>query len=232
MKKIAIVLAAGKGERLGSEIPKQFIEINNKPIFIYTLERLERSNEIDDIYIVSSKEWFKYIFEKCNLFKITKFKNVIEGGNTGLESVWNGFNYIEGRCSDEDIIIIQDGNRPLTSEEIIKNGIAVCEKFDMSVSVIPQTVVCYVQEQDKQRWIDRNNMYEVHRPEFFKVSKLLEIQKKWKKSNCVNLTPANIMLELGENINPCKGSAENIKITFKEDIKIFQAILNIRDEKI
>ena len=110
---IAVIIAGGSGQRMGQDIPKQFINVYDKPVIIYTLEGFQRHPQIDAIEVVCIDGWHDVLWAYAHQFNITKLKWVISGGNTGQESIRNGVFNLEGKVGDEDIIVIHDGNRPL-----------------------------------------------------------------------------------------------------------------------
>ena len=103
---IAIIIAGGIGKRMGENIPKQFIEINNKPVFIYTLEAFEKHPMIDAIELVCIDGWQEKAMEYIKKFNITKLKWIVTGGKTGQESIRNGVFNLEKKCNNNDNIII------------------------------------------------------------------------------------------------------------------------------
>ena len=110
---LAIVIAGGSGTRMGLDIPKQFVNIYDKPVIIYTLEGFERHPMIDEIEVVCIDGWHDVLKAYARQFGITKLKRVVSGGKTGQESIRNGVFALEGYLSDDDTVIIHDGIRPL-----------------------------------------------------------------------------------------------------------------------
>ena len=229
MKKIGLVIAGGVGSRIGADIPKQFLKILDKPVIIYTLETLNKSNSIDDIYVVCENKWSSYIYELCKKYSINKFKGTFERGNTGIESIWSGMLGLK-KLYDDAIIVIQDANRCLTTIDIIDDGIAVCAKKGSCISILQQ-VNAQVYIDKKQKLISRDNVLELHRPEFFLLNKLYSVYCLWKTEKYKSECPTAIMLESGENINFCKGNSLNTKITFKEDLILFEGIINAQKKE-
>ena len=115
---IALIKAGGVGQRMGAGIPKQFISIDGKPIIIYTLESFEKHPNIDEIVVVCVKGWHDILRSYCKQFGIKKVKLIVNGGETSLKSIKNGLVAMRDRYSDNDMILVHDGNRPLISQHL------------------------------------------------------------------------------------------------------------------
>ena len=120
----ALLTAAGSGSRMGQDIPKQFIHIDNKPLIIHTMEAFQRHPSIDAILVVTLPSWIDVLKAYASQFNITKLRWVVPGGETGQESIRLGLEALENQLSPEDIVMIHDGNRCLVSSEIISNCLA------------------------------------------------------------------------------------------------------------
>ena len=131
---IALLLAAGSGQRMGEKTPKQFLLIKGKPLFLYSLERLIDHRLIDMVVIVTNKEYVSEV--KSIVHSLKKVKMVVAGGKTRQESVYNGLQAIKKIAKSNDIILIHDSARPLITPEVISNNIAACQKHDAVDTVI------------------------------------------------------------------------------------------------
>ena len=135
---IALITAGGVGNRMGQDIPKQFMTIENCPVIIYTLQSFQNSPEIDAIAVICLKGWEVILQSYANQYMITKLKWIFEGGNTNQESIYNGIKGLkEVGCKDNDIILVHDGVRPLVSNKIISENIATCQKYGAAVTGLP-----------------------------------------------------------------------------------------------
>ena len=124
MKNIAVVFAGGTGQRMGiKDVPKQFLEVEGKPVIIYTLEHFQNHPEIDDIYVVCIEPWIDYLNYQLDKFGITKVKSVVPGGKTGQDSIYLGLKEAEKYCSPEDVVLIHDGVRPFINADLISRNI-------------------------------------------------------------------------------------------------------------
>ena len=124
---IALLTAGGTGNRMGQDIPKQFMPIDNKPVMIYTMESFQRHPDIDGIAVVCLHGWDVALQAYANQYNITKLKWIFEGADSNQGSIYNGLVGLKNEgCSDEDVILVQDGVRPLVSKEIISKNIETC----------------------------------------------------------------------------------------------------------
>ena len=124
MKNIALIFAGGTGQRMGvKDVPKQFLEVDGKPIIIYTIEFFEHHKEIDEIYVVCIETWIDYLKYKLEKYGIKKVKSVIPGGKTGQDSIYLGLKEAEKYCNPDDIVLVHDGVRPFITEDLISNNL-------------------------------------------------------------------------------------------------------------
>ena len=228
---VALLTAAGSGTRMHQDIPKQFIHVDNKPVIIYTLEAFQRHPSIDAIIVVTLDSWSSVLWAYAKQFNITKLKWVVPGGDSGQESIRNGLKKLREELVDEDVVMIHDGNRPLISSEIISDSLATFAKYGSAVAVIPCTEVVFESEDGYSSCVSREKLFRTQTPHTYTLGNLLNAHKKAMELGIKN-TAASCMLmkELGEMTYFSKGSEENIKITTLEDLRIFKALLNTRQE--
>ena len=136
-KNIALIIAGGSGTRMGLEIPKQFVNIYDKPVIIYTLEAFENHPQIDAIEVVCIEGWEDTLLSYAKKFNIKKLKWITKGGNSGQESIRNGILNLKDKISDNDNVIIHDGVRPMLDDEIISDVIVKCNMYGNGVSSMP-----------------------------------------------------------------------------------------------
>ena len=232
---IAIIIAGGIGKRMGENIPKQFIEINNKPVFIYTLETFEKHPMIDAIELVCIDGWQEKAMEYIKKFNITKLKWLVTGGKTGQESIRNGVFNLEKRCNNDDNIIIHDGVRPLLDEDVLTDVIEKCEKYGNGVSSMPYNEQIFLidNEETTSQYIPREKLRRVVTPQAYKFQKLdWAYQEAFdKKIGIYGSSYTNTMrVELGEKLYFAKGSEKNIKLTTKDNLEIFRSYLNLENK--
>lgn len=135
---IALIIAGGVGQRMGQDIPKQFINVDNIPVIVYTMAAFQKHPEIDAIEIVCVDGWHEVLYAYAKQFGISKLENVVSGGKNGQDSIRNGLYDIAKRHNDDnDLVLIHDAIRPLLSEEIISDNIRVCKEHGNAITVIP-----------------------------------------------------------------------------------------------
>lgn len=228
---IALLTAAGSGTRMHQDIPKQFIHVDNKPVIIHTMEAFQKHPSIDAIIVVTMNSWAEVLKAYAKQFNITKLKWVVNGGKTGQESIWNGLSVLKSELSDDDVVMVHDGNRPLISSEIISDSLATYREYGNAVAVIPCTEVVFESEDGISSCVstEREKLFRTQTPHTYKIGDLYDAHLEAQKRGLTN-TAASCMLmkELGRMSYFSKGSEENIKITTVEDLKIFEALLHTR----
>lgn len=226
---IAMLIAGGKGVRTNQDIPKQFLNINDKPIIVYTLQAFQNHPEIDAILVVCIDGWQEMLWAYANQFNITKLKWIVPGGATGQESIHNGIVELSRECSDDDMILIHDGIRPNVSQEIISNCIAECRLNGSAITVIPCAEAMLLRDESgnsSKEIIPRESLARTQTPQAFKLGKLKWAHEQAAKKGINNsVATCTLMVELGEKVSFCPGSEKNIKITTAEDLEIFKALL-------
>lgn len=229
---IAVIIAGGSGSRMGQDIPKQFINVYDKPILIYTLEAFQKHPRIDAIEVVCIDGWHDIVRAYAKQFNITKLKWIVAGGNTGQESIRNGIYNLEDKCNPDDTIIIHDGIRPLVDEAVLSDVIIKCEKYGNAVTSLPYNEQIFVidDEISTTKYIPRETLRRVSTPQAYKFGKL-----KWayneafeKEIGIHGSSYTNtMMVELGEKLYFAAGSDKNIKLTTKDDLEMFKAYLKL-----
>ena len=134
---IAIIIAGGSGNRMGQDIPKQFINVYDKPVLIYTLEGFQRHPMVDVIEVVCLDGWHDVLWAYAHQFNISKLKWVVSGGKTGQESIRNGVYHLEDKANDDDIVIIHDGIRPLVDATVLTDVIQKAKQYGNAVTSLP-----------------------------------------------------------------------------------------------
>ena len=205
----AILTAGGVGSRMQKDVPKQFITVNDIPIIIYTLQQFQKSEYIDKIVIACLKEWQPILRAYSKEFNISKLQTIVEGGETGIDSIHNAFNGLnDDSDNDNDIVIIHDGNRPLVDEH---DGVV---RVDSNLNI---------QKSD----LRREDIKSTQTPHGFNYKNLKEIFGKITDSSWY-ISLADAALNLGYDVKLVKGSELNFKITTPNDLTLFESIVNIR----
>lgn len=232
---IALLTAAGTGSRMGQDIPKQFMYVEDKPLIIHTMEIFQKNPAIDKIIVVTLPAWMEVLKAYSNQYNITKLEWIVPGGDSGQESIFNGLQELEKYCSKSDIVMIHDGNRCNVSNEIIADSLATYREKGSAVAAIPCVEVVYYSDdlgQSSQKSLPRENLYRTQTPHTYSLGKLLWAHSMAKERAITNTAATcGLMSELGETIYFSKGSEENLKITTVDDLLIFKALLHTKKDE-
>ena len=229
---IAIIIAGGSGHRMGQDIPKQFINVCDKPVIIYTLEGFQRHPQIDAIEVVCIDGWHDVLWAYAHQFNISKLKWVVSGGNTGQESIRNGVFNLEGKAGSDDVIIIHDGIRPLVDESVLTDVIMKAQKHGNAVTSLPYNEQIFVvnpeDETTTKQYIPRETLRRVSTPQAYRFDKLdWGYHEAFEKEIGIygSAYTNTMMVELGETLHFAAGSDKNIKLTTKDDLEMFKGYL-------
>lgn len=226
----AIIIAGGSGARMGQDIPKQFINVFDKPVIIYTLEGFQKHPQIDAIEVVCLDGWHDVLKAYAKQFNITKLKWIVSGGTTGQESIRNGVYNLEGKAAPDDIIIIHDGIRPLVDETVLTDVIIKAQQYGNAVTSLPYNEQIFVIDDEKTttKFIPRETIRRVSTPQAYRFdildSKYHEAFEKEIGIYGSHYTNT-MMVELGVTLYLAAGSDKNIKLTTKDDLEMFKAYL-------
>ena len=229
---VALIIAGGVGNRMGQSIPKQFINVYDKPILIYTLEGFQRHPLIDAIEVVCIEGWENVVWSYAKQHNITKLKWITRGGTTGQESIRNGVYNLEGHCSKDDVVIIHDGIRPLVDETVLTDVIMKAEKYGAAVTSMPYNEQIFVIDKEDEnsttQFIPRETLRRVSTPQAYNFGLLDEkYHEAFEKgigiygSHYTN----TMMVELGIKLYFAAGSDKNIKLTTQDDLEMFKGYL-------
>lgn len=225
---IALIIAGGSGQRMNQDIPKQFINVNDKPVIVYTLEAFQQHPGIDAIAVVCLEGWREILNAYAKQFNITKLRWITDGGKNGQESIKNGIWALKDECAPDDMILIHDGIRPMVSQEIISDCITKCRKNGSAVTVIPcaEAMLLSDDKLSSKETILRDKLARTQTPQAFFLEKLVWAHEEAAKRGITNsIATCTLMIELGETVSFSTGSEKNIKLTTTDDIEIFKALL-------
>ena len=211
MKKVAIIVAGGKGLRMNSEIPKQFLLLKDKPILIHTIEKFIH---FDDLVLVLPKEQTTLWDELCEKYNFTIPHKITIGGSTRFQSVKNGLEEVE----NNSVVAIHDGVRPLVSENLINSLVKEVKEGIGVLPVIPVSDSIRKVEENITRIVDRSNLFKVQTPQCFLSSDIKEAYSQ--NYSDVFTDDASVFEAIGGQINTLLGEEKNLKITTEVDLNI------------
>ena len=212
----AIILAGGKGKRMGKDISKQFILVKDKPIIYYTIKKFSDCKLIDEIILVLPKDEIEYckkeVLEKYSL----KVDKIIEGGKERQDSVYNGLKALK----NSDIVLIHDGARPFVSEKIILEGIENAKKYGAAApGVMPKDTIKVKDDFSfSKETLKRESLIAIQTPQVFKKDIIVKCHERVRENN-VSVTDDTMVVEkYGYKVYLYDGDYTNIKVTTPEDL--------------
>lgn len=232
---IALIIAGGSGNRMGQDIPKQFIHIDGAPIVIHTLMCFQRHPDIQEIAIVCLKGWETVVQSYANQFNITKLKYIFPGGDTGMESIHNGiYGLLESGHDKEDLVLIHDAVRPLLAQDIISNNIAICKAYGYAVTGIKcrEAILESADGFTTTTSIPRDTLIRTQTPQTFRLGNIIAAHEEAREKGITeSVASCTLCAELGNReMHIVPGSEKNIKVTTVEDLEILKALMHISKE--
>jgi 4-diphosphocytidyl-2-methyl-D-erithritol synthase len=232
---IAIILAGGSGSRVGADIPKQFIEIEKKPILAYTIEKFQNHSEIDAIEVVCAELYTKHVEEIVEIYNFNKVKWIAKGGNTFQESVINGVMHLQNVSKKDDIVVIHFAASPFVQDDIISDSIHVCREKGNAISTTPFFLLSGSNDGDKStKWIDRDSIACMNSPHSFVYAEIYNLYTEAERLGILHTVEPHtttLMYKMKKEIYFSKGNQTNIKITTKEDLELFEGYVLLQKKK-
>ncbi len=233
---IAAVFAGGSGVRMGAGMPKQFLEINGKPIIIHTLELFQYHPMIDKIYVSILDEYAGYMQALIEEYRITKIKGIVPGGETAQDSIYHILKKIERENPPDSIVLIHDGVRPYVSAGVIADNIASVKEFGSAITSTPSletAIICRDGETPNEVPL-RDNVYTAQAPQSFYLNDIINAHNRIRESehgyeNMVD--SCTIMTTLGQSVHLISGNRGNVKVTTPEDVYILRGLLQYRENE-
>lgn len=218
-RKIAVIVAAaGKGTRLGSQVPKQYLKIGGEPVILKTLKAFESLDAIDHIYIVTNEQYVDHCQQIVDDNGIDKVDAIVKGGRERQDSVYNAIQEINRRRPGVSYVLIHDGARPFVSKDVIVNVIKAMMEKDAAVACVAMKDSIRRIGDEGSCSVDRNDYFSVQTPQGFKKSVLIEAYDKALKEGYYGTDDASLVERAGYKIELVEGDYQNIKITTKEDL--------------
>lgn len=231
---IAVILAAGVDPSFRMDIPKQFVNVYNRPIIVYTLEKFQNHPEIDAIVVACLPGWENMVTAYAKQFDIDKLKWVIAGGKSGQESSKLATEKLMKECDSEDVVILHDAIRPMVTDEIISDSIYTCKRKGMGVAAVisMDNVMMTNDGVTGNRSISRYAFRRIQTPQTYHLGELYKFHQEAVERGIINENDTNNMISrLGQDVTLSKGSDVNLKINTVEDVEMFKALFNLYQEE-
>lgn len=227
---IGLILAGGSGTRVGAGIPKQFIQVQGKPILAYTLEIFQKNENIDAIEIVCHKDWLDEVERICQTYGITKKRWSCTGGDTFQESTMNGILNLKGKINEDDIVVVSFGVSPMTPQDDINDSIRVCKEHGNAIASMDIDLCTCIKdtEYSTTQSIIRENLKGFSNPWTFVFGELCEAYEEGIRRDILkDIEPhtTSLYLALGKRLWFSKSTTPQCKITRKVDLDLFEGLL-------
>ena len=220
LKEYALIVAGGKGTRIQSHVPKQYLEVNGLPILMHTINAFFRYDENITVILVLPQDDFSRWTELCHKFQFNKPVILQKGGDTRFQSVKNGLEKIAGG----GLVAIHDGVRPLVSEDIIGASFRLAAVHKSAVAAVRLKESIRMTDQDNTKAVDRSRFRLIQTPQTFDVNLITQAYAAREDQSLTD--DASVAERAGHVISLFEGSYENIKITTQEDLVIAEALMN------
>lgn len=233
---IAIIFGGGSGLRIHNQTPKQFIEVNGKPIIIYTIEAFDQNPNVDAIVVVCLEEWIPLLEKMLLRFSIAKVVRIVKGGNEGQQSIYNGLcaaeEYVNEFEKEDAFVLIHDAVRPLIDQNTINNSIDVARQKGNCITIGEPTETILQKNGDRRDICHKENMHLVRAPQVFLLKSIICLHRRaiadgktGYKDCCSMLADYDIPFEI------LTGRMFNIKITYPTDLLTFKSLIGLQETK-
>lgn len=223
-----LIFAGGTGTRMNSRTkPKQFLEMHGKPIIIYTLEHFEYHEEIDNIVVVCLKDWIEELKGLIKRYGITKVVKIVPGGDTGHDSIYNGLCAMRDMTpSDDHIVLIHDGVRPLINADLITKNIQAVREYGNAITVeaVRESIVHSSDGINIQEMPKRDEMYVAKAPQTFYYKDIALLYERAAADNHKSIDSSHLCSMYNVPMHMVKSTKNNIKITEPADYYIYRAL--------
>lgn len=226
---IALIMMGGSGTRFGAKIPKQFVEVDGRPVFTYLLEAYENFDEIDGIYVVCHSEWVGFTESCAKDHQISKLKAIVPGGANRSQSVQYGLDAIAHEAERDDVVLIHDVTHPFVD----KDNVLKCVDYARDEGAATLVGACFdtmyqIDENDHiAHVVPREKIVSATAPECFRFEKVYPMYKGKAVDELEQMTSAGaMMLANGQSVRIVKTPLINLKITLHEDMEAFKKLLH------
>lgn len=233
-KNIAIIFAGGSGARMGSGLPKQFLEVSGKPIIIHTLDIFEEHEMIDEIYVACKEDYISKLKKLIKKFQITKVAGIVPGGSTGQDSIYQALKLAYEENDDDDIVLIHDGVRPCITPSVITENIKCVKENGCAITCTPlyETPVLSTDGCTIEDVPPREHFFTAQAPQSFYLKDVIAAHTEMRKTNPSYqgvVDTCTLMKMLGKTVTIVQGNRGNIKVTTPEDLYIFHGMMQYRE---
>lgn len=235
---IGVIFAGGSGTRMNTKSrPKQFLDLNGKPIIIYTIELFDNHPDIDGIVVVCLESWIPFLQKMLNKFEITKVVRVVPGGKSGQDSIFKGLcaadEYAKEQNDDNTIVLIHDGVRPLITEDTITDNIVMVRECGSCITTVPATETVIVDNHDDTLSIPRRSDCMMARaPQSFYLKDIINAHRKSQEEGKTDfIDSCSLMSHYGYKLGLVQGPMENIKITTPTDYFVLRAMVEVHENQ-
>lgn len=224
---VAIILAGGRGTRVGADVPKQFIEVLGRPVLSYTIERFQRHPEVDAIEVVCRKGYEGELRRICEEGGFTKVRWVAEGGKEFQDSVISGLKNLEGEISNDDQVLVHYGASPFVSDEVMSDAIRVCALHGNASPAHSQVYLAATSGdgESTSEFVDRDKVMCLNSPQALRFGYAKWLYEEGARRGLLGKVEphtTSLMFAMGERVWFSKGSTANIKITTADDLRLFK----------
>ncbi|MDO4754845.1 MAG: 2-C-methyl-D-erythritol 4-phosphate cytidylyltransferase [Parabacteroides sp.] len=234
MKRYIIIVAGGRGLRMGGDLPKQFIPIEGKPVLMHTLELFHRWDKRAELVLVLPEDHQSYWNMLCREIGCKAPHHIVNGGETRFHSVRNGLQFLQGKrmaeglSAEKAFVAIHDGVRPLVALEVIGNCFAEAASSGASIPVVPVVDSLREMNEEGSRPVDRSRYQAVQTPQVFDFELLV---KAYEQPYTELFTDdASVVEAMGHKVKTVSGNRENIKITTPMDLLLAEALIKLNND--
>ena len=233
---IAIIFAGGSGVRMGAGVPKQFLEINGKPIIIHTLQLFQYHKMIDKIYVSILKDYVDYMKELVDDYHLSKVVSVIPGGETAQDSIYNALKKAESENPDDSVVLLHDGVRPFVSYDVIANNIEGVKKNGNAITCTAcyETILLSKSGEQVDSVPYRKDTFAAQAPQSFILKDIIAAHDvvRARPEGYENMVDAcTILKSQGIEVHMVEGNRGNIKVTTPEDVYMYRALLQYKENE-
>lgn len=235
---IAVIFAGGSGKRMNTKSrPKQFLDLNGKPIIIYTIEVFDNHPDVDAIVVVCLESWIPFLEKMLKKFEINKVVRIISGGTSGQDSIYKGLcaaeAYVQEKEEEDPIVLIHDGVRPLITEETITDNIAKVKECGSCITIVPAIETVIVNKHDGTLDIpNRSDCLMARAPQSFYLNDIISAHRRSQKEGKSDfIDSCSLMSYYGYRLGLVEGPMENIKITTPTDYFVLRAMVEVHENQ-